>query len=237
MAKKKEKVDSQEKAMNLLNTCYDKCLEGIPKVSLSVEELALDYLDKYDTKEKACKAMLKKQVIKCTTSGTLAGLGGIITLPVAVPANISSVLYVQMRMIACAAYMFNYNLEDDETRTFIYACLAGVSVSNIVKKAGIEFGTKYVNALIKRIPGTVFTQINQKVGFRFITKFGETGIINLGKLVPGVGGVFGGAFDLLETKMIANRAYRWFCKNDFSNEKENFDNEDVIIDINDDELI
>ena len=49
--------------------------------------------------------MLNKQMIKCTTSGVVSGLGGIITLPVAVPANIANVLYVQMRMIACCAYM------------------------------------------------------------------------------------------------------------------------------------
>ena len=45
------------------------------------------------------------QVAKCTTSGFVTGLGGLITLPVAIPANVSSVMYVQMRMIACLAYM------------------------------------------------------------------------------------------------------------------------------------
>ena len=32
------------------------------------------------------------QVAKCGTSGFLTGLGGLITLPVAIPANIASVL-------------------------------------------------------------------------------------------------------------------------------------------------
>ena len=48
---------------------------------------------------------------------------------------------------------------------------------------------------IKKIPGKTLTKINQKVGFRFITKFGEKGIINLGKLVPGVGALIGGSMD------------------------------------------
>ena len=69
------------------------------------------------------------------------------------------------------------------------------------------------------IPGKVLTKINQKVGFRFITKFGEKGIINLGKLVPGVGAVIGGSIDFAETKAISKRAYKWFMEGDFSQEK------------------
>lgn len=71
---------------------------------------------------------------------------------------------------------------------------------------------KFANGLIKKIPGKVLTEINQKVGFRFITKFGTKGIVNLGKLLPGVGAVVGRGLDLVETKVIADRAYKWFLK-------------------------
>ncbi len=216
-------LPTKEDIKNLLDACYEKCLNGIPKVSPSVEEMANDYLRKHKSVENACKAMLRNQIAKCTTSGAIAGLGGAITMPVAIPANVGSVIYVQMRMIACVAYMANYELNCDQTQTFVYACLAGVTVNNLIKKAGINFGTKVANNLIKKIPGSVLTKINQKVGFRFITKFGEKGIINLGKMVPGVGAVVGGTFDLVETRIIANRAYKWFLKGDFSTASDNED--------------
>ena len=41
---------------------------------------------------------------------------------------------------------------------------------------------------------------------RFITKFGTKGVINLGKMVPIVGGVIGGTFDYAGTKIIASKA-------------------------------
>lgn len=222
MSKEKKGI-SQEDIMALLATCYEKCLNGVPHVSPSVEELAKDYLSKYSTKQQACKAMLNNQIIKCTTSGFITGFGGIITLPVTLPANIGSVLYVQMRMIACTAYMAGFELNSDQTQTFVYACLAGVSVNKLVKQAGIKFGVKFANGLIKKIPGKVLTKINQKVGFRFITKFGSKGIINLGKLVPGVGAVIGGGLDLVETKAISARAYKWFFEGDFSGEQDSAD--------------
>ena len=222
MSKEKKGI-SQEDIMALLDSCYEKCLNGIPYVSPPVSELANDYLDKYPTKQQACKAMLNNQIIKCTTSGFITGFGGAITIPVSLPANISSVLYVQMRMIACTAYMAGFELNSDQTQTFVYACLAGVSVNALVKQAGIKFGVKFANGLIKKIPGKVLTKINQKVGFRFITKFGSKGIINLGKLVPGVGAVIGGGLDLVETKVISARAYKWFFEGDFSGDQDSAD--------------
>ena len=219
-------VITQDDIMGILDACYDKCLNGIPKVSPNVESMANDYLKKHKTTEEACKAMLRNQIAKCTTSGVLTGFGGFITMPVTLPANVGSVIYMQMRMIACTAYMANYELSSDQTQTFIYACLAGVGVNHLVKQVGIKFGVKFANNLIKKIPGKVLVKINQKVGFRFITKFGTKGLINLGKLLPGVGAVVGGGLDLAETKIIADRAYKWFFEGDFSVKGE----EDEVID-------
>ena len=193
MSKKEKKtVISQEDVMKILDSCYEKCLNGIPKVSPSVEEMANDYLKKYKTKEEACKAMIRNQIAKCATSGFITGFGGFITMPVTLPANITSVIYVQMRMIACTSYMAGFDLNSDQTQTLVYACLAGVAVNNVMKQASIKFGVKFANGLIKKIPGKVLTKINQKVGFRFITKFGTKRVVNLGKLIPGVGEVIGG---------------------------------------------
>lgn len=224
----KKKVISQEDIMKLLDSCYEKCLNGIPHVSPSVEEMANDYLSKHNSKEEACKAMIKSQIIKCTTSGFISGFGGLITLPVSIPANVGSVMYVQMRMIACTAYISGYDLNCDQTQTFVYACLAGVAVNELLKQVGIKFGVKFAEGLIKKIPGKVLTKINQKVGFRFITKFGTKGLVNLGKMLPGVGAIVGGSFDLVETKVIASRAYKWFIKGDFELDG-NTKNDDVII--------
>ena len=144
-------------------------------------------------------------------------------MPFTLPAKVGNVMYVQMRMIACTAYMAGYDLNSDQTQTFVYACLAGVAVNGFLKKAGISFGVKLATGVIKKIPGKILTKINQKVGFRFITKFGTKGIVNLGKMVPGVGAVVGGGLDFVETKVIADRAYRWFILGVYSIKSEEDD--------------
>lgn len=160
--------------------------------------------------------MINNQIVKCSTSGFITGFGGFITLPITVPSNISSVLYIQMRMIACTAYMAGYDLKSGQVQTLVYACLAGVSVTEVVKQTGVKVGLKMVTNAIKKIPGKTLTKINQKVGFRFITKLGEKGVINLGKLVPSVGSLIGGGMDYVETKVIAKRVYEWFFEGNFT---------------------
>lgn len=207
---------SQEDIMKLLDKLYDQSIHGISQVSQPIDELANDYLQKEQNLDDAARKFINNQIAKCTTSGFLTGLGGIITLPVTIPANVGSVLYVQMRMIACLAYMGGYDTQSDQVQTLVYACLAGISVDQVVKNVGIQFGTKFTTAMVKKIPGTALTKINQKVGFRFLTKFGSKGLINLGKMVPVVGGIIGGGLDFAETKIIADRAYKMFIEGDLT---------------------
>ena len=225
------KLITQADVMKMLDTCYDKALHGINKVSPPIEQFANEYVRKAKDPQKAAKIMLKNQIAKCTTSGFITGFGGVVTVPVSIPANIGSVLYVQIRMIACTAYLAGYDLNADQVQTFIYACLAGVSVNGVVKNAGIKVGVKVAEKAIQKIPGKALTKINQKIGFRFITKMGEKGIVNLGKMIPGVGAVINGGLDFAETKIIADRAYKMFFEGDFSAGDPEDKDENIIIDV------
>lgn len=200
---------SQEQIMNILDTCYEKALQGIPNTK-TCYDLASEYLRRYSTPENAVKEFINWQVAKCTTSGFLTSLGGLITLPITLPANLASVWYIQLRMIATIAIIGGYDPISDEVQTLAYICLTGSSVTKICREAGIQFTNKLTISMLKKMPGTMLTKINQKVGFRFITKFGSKGIVNLGKMVPIVGGVIGGSIDFVNTQIIAKKSYNVF---------------------------
>lgn len=192
---------AQEDIMNMLDIAYNAALNGIPTLG-TAEELGDDYLDKSKNQDEAINKLINWQVAKCTTSGFLTGLGGIVTMPIAIPANISSTIYVQTRMIASIAYIKGYDIRSDMLRTLVYMCLCGNAGKDIAKQTGIKFGLKITESMIKKIPGKVLMEINGKVGFRLLTKFGETGVVNLGKMIPIAGGLVGGGFDLVTTKII-----------------------------------
>ena len=150
------------------------------------------------------------QVTKCTTTGFLTGLGGLITLPATITADIGSSMYVQIRMIAAIAVMGGYSLQDDVVKSMVFETLLKVEVGNLLKQVGVKTANRASLQLLKKLPGTVLTKINQKLGFRFLTKFGQKGVINLVKVVPVAGGVVNGGLNLVETKAIGKRAMKVF---------------------------
>lgn len=150
-------------------------------------------------------------------------------MPVAIPANVSSVLYVQLRMVAAIAHIGGFDIQSDQVQTLAYACLTGSAIAHVLKQTGIKVGEKIAVSAINKIPGKVLTSINQKVGFRLLTKFGTKGAVNLVKLVPVAGGIIGGAIDIGSTQVIAKNAYNMFIKKRMpTNSKSDKESEDII---------
>jgi len=224
-----ERKITHEAIMNALDWSYDKAINGgIPGMDTALE-LADSYLQKSGTLDEQVKSLIYWQNTKSATSGFLTGLGGVITLPVAIPANITSVIFVQVRMAAAIAYMGGYDLEDDQVKSFVYVCLAGNGAKDILKNAGIQIGKKLAVSGIKKIPFAVIKKINQAVGFRLLTKFGEKGVINLGKMVPLAGGIIGGTVDAVTTNAIGHVAYNLFIKDPKTNNGDHPDIIDVLV--------
>jgi hypothetical protein len=209
-----EKIN-QGMIIKALDYSYNKAIDGLPGLDTS-EELAQNYLIGDGTLEDKAKRLVKWQMAKAGTSGFITGIGGLITMPVAIPANITSVMYVQVRMIASIAVMGGYDIRSDQVKSLVYMCLCGSAVTDIVKDVGINVGTKLSITAINKISGATLTKINQAVGFRLLTKFGQTGVINLGKSIPFVGGIIGGTVDGVSTKTIGNIAINTFLKNQLS---------------------
>ena len=197
---------------NILDKCYEMALDGLPKTP-SCYELAKQYTERYHDPDTAIKEFAKWQIAKCSTSGFLTSLGGIITLPIAIPANLTSVIYVQLRMIATIAVIGGYDPSDDKVQTLAYLCLTGSSMSKVCRDAGIKFTNKLTTNAIKKIPGELLKKVNGAVSQRLITKFGTTGIINLGRMVPLAGGIVGASFDFVGTNAIARQAKKVFLDN------------------------
>lgn len=188
-----------------LDWAYEKAVDGVPGLG-TARELAEEYASQPGTPIDQANSLIRWQIAKCATSGFITGLGGIITLPIAVPANIASVLYVQIRMIAAIAHLGGHDLRDDRVKTMVYMSLCGSASFDILKDVGIKIGTKLSQRMIQSISKEVIFAINKAVGFRLLTKFGTTGVINLGKAVPFVGGIIGGTLDGVSTNTIGNIA-------------------------------
>jgi len=195
--------------MQSLDWLYENSVGGLPGLD-SATEMAGDYMKSEDSRTDQVNYLIRWQIAKAGTSGFINGLGGVLLMPLTIPANISSVMYIQIRMVAAIAHMGGHDIKDDRVKSLAYMCLCGTAAADVAKEIGIKLGTKLTEQAIKNISGKVITEINSKVGFRLLTKFGETGLINLGKSLPLVGGVVGGTFDSVTTNTIGNVARNTF---------------------------
>ncbi|HIQ54533.1 MAG TPA: EcsC family protein, partial [Pseudomonas pachastrellae] len=151
---------TESKIMQVLDWTYDKAVNGVSGLD-SAAELADSYMKQGGSLKDQANSLIRWQNTKSGTSGFLTGLGGIITMPVTIPANITSVMYVQVRMIAAIAHMGGHDLNDDRVKSLVYACLTGNAAKDILKDMGIVVGRKLTENAIKNISGKTITAINQ----------------------------------------------------------------------------
>jgi uncharacterized protein (DUF697 family) len=187
---------TESKALQLVRHLLDQAIDGVPPLS-SATNLAKEYLldVSYEDLDERVDALIRWESMKNFTSGFLTGLGGLVTLPVSIPAAIGASWIIQARLCGAIAVIYGHSLEEDKVRTLVLLSILGDAGKEILKDVGIQVGKRVAIGAIDKIPGRVLIEINKKIGFRLLTKFGETGAINLVKLVPLVGGMVGGSFD------------------------------------------
>ena len=209
-------LDSLEKRLNWLSeVCADLGVKGVRFLHARAEEQALDptFREQFDL----------------ATARAVASMNTLseICLPYVKPGG----RFLAMKSVdssqevdaagSAVAKLGGYEPNTDQVQTLVYACMTGQAVADVLKGTGVKLGTKIATASIEKISGATLTRINQKVGFRLITKFGQTGIINLGKMVPLAGGVIGGGFDLVTTNIIAQNALKLFIETTIERSEQN----------------
>jgi hypothetical protein len=176
----------------------------------SAAEFAKEHLAQHGDVEKAIDRVVATHTRLVAASGFATGLGGSITMPVAIPTDIAVFYALSARCVAAVAHLRGYNLTSDEVRSVLLLSLLGAGGAGLAAEFGATLGTKAAMSALKRLPGRTLIEINKKVGFRLLTKFGTKGVINLGRWVPVVGGGVGAAVNATAMRTAGRYAKRNF---------------------------
>ncbi len=163
--------------------------------------------DEHEDIEKAIRRLVLESVEAAGVNGFVTGLGGFIAMPVTIPANIAGALVINARLAAAIAYLRGYDPSDPHVRTMVTLVAVGSNAQQIAKTIGIKAGEKIAMNALKKLPVAVIRQINKKVGFMLVAKYGtKRSLVTLAKGVPLVGGVVGGGVDATVTSVIGRTA-------------------------------
>lgn len=160
--------------------------------------------------DEAIDAIVSQHLRLAAAGGFLTGLGGFITVPVSLPANVLEFYLVATRMVAGIASVRGYDLRRPEIRSAVLLTLVGADSDDLLKKAGVMTTGRLSNLAAQRLPGPALMVINKAVGFRLISQTGKKVLSRFGKGVPLVGGVIGAGLDSYLLKKIADHAKHEF---------------------------
>lgn len=167
--------------------------------------------DEHEDIEKTIKRLTAESVQAAGVNGFVTGLGGFVAMPVAVPTNMAGALVINARLAAAIAYLRGYDPKDPHVRTVATLVAVGSNGQQIAKTIGLRVSGKVAMQAIKSIPMSAIHQINKKVGFMLVAKYGtKRSAVTLAKGIPLVGGAVGGAVDVTMTSVIGRTAKTMF---------------------------
>lgn len=173
---------------------------------------AEDRLGKFDGDvERAIRRIVNETTAATGATGFTTGIGGFVTLPAAIAANLAGSMLLNARMVGAVADLRGWSLNEDSAQTAILLLAAGGSLNEALTTAGVKVGSKVTMNLIKAIPIETIRAINRKAGFMLVAKYGtKRGVLTLAKAVPVVGGTVSGGVDVGFTRVIAKAAKQAF---------------------------
>jgi EcsC protein family len=194
----------------LIDVLLDAGIDGLGPLK-SARELA--DLARRDTRtpEGAVKKIVRSHVVKGGVGGFVTGVGGFVTMPIALPANVVEFYVGATRMVAAIATLRGYDLDDQQVRSAVLLTLVGSDADEVLAKAGLTGGTGKVVGLVgQQLPPAALLMLNKAIGFRLLRGVGEKAFARLGRAIPLAGGVVGGGIDVWMMKRIADHALNEF---------------------------
>ena len=157
--------------------------------------------------DEAIEALINHHVRLASAQGFVTNLGGLPALPVSIPANLTGVAVVQVRMIATIAHLRGYDIDDGRVRTAMVMCLLG----------GEQVGKRIALGKLPTSPMVIATapmfdpeldsQVAQEVVADLLARVsGKRAALMITKRVPLVGGGVGAVLDGITTYQIGKYA-------------------------------
>ena len=161
--------------------------------------------------DKAIKDIIEIHVRLAGAQGFLTNIGGLVTMPVAVPANIAGLALIQCRMVAAILHLRGYDLDDKRTRNGIMASLLGEErMLAMIKKKKLP-GTPMAVATAPVYDEHLSLVTANEVAGEIITRMaGKRIAFTVGRRVPVVGGLVGAGTDGFSTWQIGRYVDREF---------------------------
>ncbi len=204
---------NESKSAALMNWILDQALSGVPPFA-PASELADAIRAKHPdaTARQLAERLILRESVKNFSTGFVTGLGGPVTLPLAVPSSLLSSWLLQARLVAAIALLGDHDLDNPRMRSLVLWALFGDAVKEVLKTAGVPMAKNLTARIVIQLPAHVFMAVQRKLGLVFLERTTRWGMNNLLKIVPVAGGAVAGTLDAIVMRKVGNTAIEWFIE-------------------------
>jgi len=192
---------------------YTRAVGGVPGLE-GAAELAATYAARHTTTDAAVRALIQTHSGMAGAAGFVTGCGGFVATAVALPANLASALYIQVRLVAAIAHMRGHDIHSAEVRVLVLGCLTGSKAADTLKDVGVRFGTRLTRDVLGWAAPVLFNKARH-TALPSASVVGHTAG-RFGRFVPVIGGFVAGGVDALMTQLIGRTADRVFSRSALS---------------------
>ena len=164
-----------------------------------------------ETRGEAIHAVARGTMFRGGIGGFVTGVGGYVTMPIALPVNVLEFYVQATRMVGAIATLRGYDVKDERIRAAVLLTLVGAKADEVLTRAGMATGGGRLASLaLRNMPPSAMIMVNKAVGFHLMRGFGTKVLGRLGRGVPIAGGFVGAIIDAYMMKKIADHAMKEF---------------------------
>jgi hypothetical protein len=194
-----------------VHEALERAINGVGPLPPAAQAAAKQLQEQGGDVDRAVHELIENHVRFAGAQGFVTNLGGLVTLAVTVPANITGLTLLQCRMVAGIAHLRGYDLDDKRVRNAILAAVLGEeTVLQLIKNKHLP-GTPMAIATAPAYDSNLDKVMAAQVATAMVTKVaGKRIAITVGKRVPVVGGLLGAGTDAYSTWKVGRYVDREF---------------------------
>ena len=196
---------------SFVHQALDKAITGVGPLPSAASAADKQLHEQDGDVERAIHEVIENHVRYSGAQGFATNIGGLVTMALTVPVNLSGLALIQCRMVAGIAHLRGYELSDPRTRDAILACLLGEErLLRMVKHRTLP-GTPMEIAAAAYHDPALDQVLATEVAAELVTRAtGKRLAATVGRRVPIVGGVVGAGTDAFVTWKIGRYVDREF---------------------------
>jgi hypothetical protein len=163
------------------------------------------------SEDDAIEALIWSATRSVAVGGFLTGLGGFVTVPVALPANVLGYYVVATRTVAGIAALRGYDLARADVRSAVMLAMVEADAQSLLTRFGVSGHGGVVTGLVSgqlSVPAQMV--LDKGVGFQLLSRLGRSTLGRFGRGVPLAGGLVGAASDAWMLRRTARAAMTAF---------------------------